>query len=75
MKKIIFIRHGQSEGNVDFKVYDAIPDQNIILTKFGWEQACSIGHDLWKFLPHFDDSTGDLKVFCCALIYSFLPLD
>jgi len=37
--KIHFIRHGQSQGNVDHKIYNIVSDWNVPLTEKGFEQA------------------------------------
>ncbi len=47
-RRLIFIRHGQSEGNVDETLYTKCPDSNIRLTKLGWEQAKMSGKILRK---------------------------
>lgn len=43
---ITFIRHGESLGNVDHKVYYDMPDWKVPLTKNGEEQARKIGKTL-----------------------------
>ena len=45
-KKLIMIRHGQSEGNVDEKIYAVKPDNALTLTDLGWEQAYMTGKAL-----------------------------
>ena len=42
-KRIILVRHGQSEGNVDDKVYATVPDSQIALTERGFAQAVVAG--------------------------------
>lgn len=42
-KRIILVRHGQSEGNVDEAAYTRVPDPKIGLTRKGWEQAEACG--------------------------------
>lgn len=44
--KVVMVRHGQSEGNVDDHLYSTIPDNAMRLTKLGWEQAIRIGQVL-----------------------------
>lgn len=44
--KIILIRHGQSEGNVNPSVYETKYDHQIELTDLGMKQAQEIGHKL-----------------------------
>ena len=41
--KLILIRHGQSEGNVDESLYATKPDNAMGLTKLGWEMARMAG--------------------------------
>jgi len=45
-KKLIMIRHGQSEGNVDEILYSTKPDNNMRLTKLGWDSAKMMGKAL-----------------------------
>jgi broad specificity phosphatase PhoE len=40
--KLILIRHGQSEANVDPKVFDTTPDHEIPLTERGKQQASEV---------------------------------
>ncbi len=42
-KRIILVRHGQSEGNVDEAAYGRTPDSQISLTLEGNEQAKLLG--------------------------------
>lgn len=49
---IILIRHGQSEGNVDRRVYEHTPDHLIKLTERGLDQARTAGGQLADFLKH-----------------------
>ena len=45
-KRIILVRHGQSEANVDCNLYKKIPDSKISLTSLGKEQAKEVGTKL-----------------------------
>ena len=38
-KRIILIRHGESEGNLDKGVYAQKPDYSLLLTELGHRQA------------------------------------
>ena len=38
-KRIILVRHGQSEANIDHKIYTHTPDNRISLTEKGKQQA------------------------------------
>lgn len=42
-KRLILIRHGQSEGNIDHSVYASVPDSRLHLTDLGWRQARAAG--------------------------------
>jgi broad specificity phosphatase PhoE len=41
--RIILVRHGESEGNVDDTIYERVPDHRIGLTPKGFEQARQTG--------------------------------
>jgi broad specificity phosphatase PhoE len=45
-KRIFFVRHGQSQGNVDQRTHETVPDYKIQLTELGKEQARKAGHEL-----------------------------
>jgi hypothetical protein len=45
-KRIILIRHGESQGNQDSKIYSTVPDHAIGLTENGREQAHHCGEEL-----------------------------
>ncbi|MBK7311909.1 MAG: phosphoglycerate mutase family protein [Sphingobacteriaceae bacterium] len=45
-KRIISIRHGESEGNVDKMVYNQKPDYTLELTQKGLNQALEAGKRL-----------------------------
>lgn len=47
-RRLVMIRHGQSEGNVNESLYTKVPDSNIRLTKLGWDQAKLSGQILRK---------------------------
>ena len=42
-KRIILVRHGESEGNLDDTIYERVPDHRIGLTPQGFEQARQTG--------------------------------
>jgi len=48
--KIIFVRHGQSEGNVDKTIMDKKPDYALDLTQLGQQQALERGKQLRQLL-------------------------
>lgn len=45
-QRIILVRHGESEGNVDDSVYERVPDHRLSLTPKGFEQARQTGEVL-----------------------------
>lgn len=49
-KNIFFVRHGQSDGNVDKNVYRSTPDYAIQLTQEGKKQAFEAGCQLAKVI-------------------------
>ena len=51
-KRIILIRHGESEGNIDKSIYGRIPDYTIELTTKGKEQAFNIGKELKEIIQN-----------------------
>ena len=57
-RRIILIRHGQSEGNVDETKYVTTPDWKIQLTAKGTEQAVACGNML-------SDIVGKNSKLCC----------
>lgn len=55
--RLIIIRHGQSEGNVDDSQYVDVGDSNIALTDLGWQQAIAAG----KFLEQYYEADQTKK--------------
>jgi hypothetical protein len=49
-KRLILIRHGESQGNQDSKIYSSVPDHAIGLTEKGQEQAHHCGQELKKII-------------------------
>ena len=45
-KRIILIRHGESEGNINKSIYGQKPDYTLLLTQKGIEQAQTLGQNL-----------------------------
>jgi broad specificity phosphatase PhoE len=54
-KRITFIRHGESVGNVDRTVYTHTPDWKIALTEHGKEQAVAAGESFVWTEPKLKD--------------------
>eukprot|EP00883_Tetradesmus_obliquus_P014502 jgi/Sobl393_1/7569/SZX72697.1 len=44
--KIILVRHAESQGNVDARIYSTTPDYEVPLSARGWEQAVACGDDI-----------------------------
>lgn len=49
-KRLIFFRHGQSQGNVHEEAYSTIPDHAMPLTPLGHKQAAEAGKKLREFI-------------------------
>lgn len=60
-RRIILVRHGQSEGNVDESVYTMVPDPKIKLTPKGWEQSEKCGKRIREMIER--DGADDWKVY------------
>lgn len=45
-KRIILVRHGESEGNIDDHIYETVPDHALHLTELGREQVVEAGRQL-----------------------------
>ncbi|MBC3844194.1 histidine phosphatase family protein [Streptacidiphilus sp. 4-A2] len=45
-KRIVLVRHGESEGNVDDSIYERVPDHALELTERGRKQAAATGEEL-----------------------------
>lgn len=45
-RRIVLVRHGESEGNVDDTVYERSPDHALSLTDVGWREAEEMGEHL-----------------------------
>ena len=42
-QRIILVRHGESEANIDLTLHESKPDAHMALTARGWEQARALG--------------------------------
>eukprot|EP00268_Persea_americana_P000599 TRINITY_DN10198_c1_g2_i1.p1 TRINITY_DN10198_c1_g2~~TRINITY_DN10198_c1_g2_i1.p1 ORF type:complete len:298 (+),score=36.52 TRINITY_DN10198_c1_g2_i1:134-1027(+) len=60
-RRIILVRHGQSEGNVDESVYTMVPDPKIKLTQKGWKQAEDCGKRIRAMIE--SEGVEDWKVY------------
>ncbi|MCL7022575.1 hypothetical protein MKW94_013091 [Papaver nudicaule] len=60
-RRIILVRHGQSEGNVDESVYTQVPDPKIGLTEKGVIEAEECGKRIRKLIE--SDGADDWKVY------------
>lgn len=45
-KRLILVRHGESEGNIDHRIYESVADGLLHLTEKGWQQAYCAGRSL-----------------------------
>lgn len=61
-KRIILVRHGQSEGNRDNSAYISLPDYKIPLTKLGLSQARLAGRKILQVVSE-DEMSSDWKVY------------
>ena len=50
-EKIILVRHGESQGNVDPDVYERVPDWRLDLTERGCRQAMAAGVEVARLVP------------------------
>lgn len=49
-RRLILVRHGESEGNVDQNIYQSVADGLLHLTEEGWKQARCAGRELKKLI-------------------------
>lgn len=49
-KRIIVIRHGESQGNVDLSVYKSVPDHKVTLTEKGKQEAREAGKQIQEII-------------------------
>ena len=61
-KRIILVRHGQSEGNEDSLNYETIPDYALNLTANGMQQSITAGEEISSII-------GDEKVYAYVSPY------
>lgn len=59
-RRIILVRHAESEGNVDNFAYTYLPDPQVPLTPRGWRQALEAGERIRQAAMHADGSVGRL---------------
>ena len=55
-RRIVLVRHAESEGNVNNQAYTYLPDPQVPLTSKGWRQALEAGNQI-------KDIVGDSKLF------------
>ncbi|XP_077248186.1 phosphoglycerate mutase-like protein AT74 isoform X2 [Tasmannia lanceolata] len=66
-RRIILVRHGQSEGNVDESVYTMVPDPEIGLTQKGWKDSEECGRKIRDLIEK--DQVDDWKIYFYASPY------
>lgn len=49
-KRIILVRHGESEGNIDDHIYETVPDHSLHLTERGRQQVIATGGRLRRLI-------------------------
>lgn len=49
-KRLILVRHGESEGNIDPLLYCRVPDNAMHLTDLGFEQAVAAGKSIKQII-------------------------
>lgn len=59
-RRIILVRHAESEGNVDNFAYTYLPDPQVPLTPKGWRQALEAGERIRQAAMHSNGSVGRL---------------
>ncbi|KDP23559.1 hypothetical protein JCGZ_23392 [Jatropha curcas] len=62
-KRIILVRHGESEGNIDTDAYATTPDNKIPLTPLGLEQARTAGDHLYNLISDNGNSKSNWRVY------------
>ena len=55
-RRLVIVRHGESEGNVDKEIYKTVADNALHLTESGWKQALCAGRAMKEII-------GDESVF------------
>ena len=58
--RLLLLRHGQSEGNVDRKVYADVPDYALQLSELGRQQARDAGQ---RINPLLTRGTGGIRFY------------
>lgn len=58
-RRIVLVRHGQSEGNVDESAYTRVPDPQIGLTAKGWRDAEECGRRVRRLVSSDDQAGGE----------------
>ncbi|XP_042518236.1 phosphoglycerate mutase-like protein AT74 [Macadamia integrifolia] len=61
-KRIILVRHGESQGNLDDTAYTTTPDNQIALTPHGIDQAHLVGQRIRRLLSD-DDRSHNWKAY------------
>ena len=62
-RRLVFIRHGESEANVNRKITATVPDHNLHLTERGRQQATDAGHRLKELV-----GDGSLRFSCSPYV-------
>lgn len=62
-RRIILVRHGQSEGNLDESVYTRVADPKVGITAKGAAEAEECGRKLRDLIEKDDEAADDWKVY------------
>ncbi|KAF6171637.1 hypothetical protein GIB67_042152 [Kingdonia uniflora] len=62
-KRIILVRHGESQGNLDYSAYTTTPDYKIPLTPFGLTQARLAGQNIRNVISEQGESNNSKVYF------------
>jgi len=62
-KRIILIRHGESEGNADESIYSTQPDWKVPLTEQGYQQALDAGKSIKELIGN-----EPISIYCSPYI-------
>lgn len=62
-KRLILVRHGESQGNIDPSLYGRVPDNAMHLTELGYEQAVAAGKSIKKMIGNETMVRSSVSVF------------
>ncbi|KAL8171220.1 hypothetical protein V2J09_023024 [Rumex salicifolius] len=74
-KRIIIVRHGESEGNRNTKAYSTIPDHKIPLTSQGIDQARHLGRSIRDLISNAADESSSSSSSSWRLYFYVSPYE